>query len=103
MTQPPTHAKNDDWVVEHDPASEQFRIKVNGMVAELQYRRGSGTISFIHTEVPSALRGRGIAGRLAHAGLEFARSEHLAVVPICPFVAGYIRRHPEYEMLVRSR
>ncbi len=103
MTQSPTPTANDDWVVEHDPASQQFRIEVNGTISVLQYRSRPGTISFVHTEVPSTLRRRGIASRLARAGLEFARAEQLAVMPICPFVADYIRRHPEYEVLVRRK
>ena len=93
----------DDLVVEHDPTSREFRVDVNGMVGRLVYRRDGDTISFLHTEVPEEFEGQGIAGRLAHAGLEFARAEHLKVVPICPFVAAYIRRHPEYQSLVRHR
>jgi predicted GNAT family acetyltransferase len=90
-------------VVEHDPAAEQFRAEVEGSVAVLQYRREPGKLSLLDTQVPPALQGRGIAGRLAQAGLELARTEGLAVVPICPFVAEYIRRHPEYETLLDRR
>jgi uncharacterized protein len=93
----------DDLVVEHDPASGEFRVDVNGQVGKLVYRRDGDTISLLHTEVPEEFEGQGIAGRLAHAGLEFARAEHLTVVPICPFVAAYIRRHSEYQPLVRHR
>ena len=39
---------------------------------------------------------------MAHAGLEYARSEHLAVIALCPFVASYIARHPEYQALTQS-
>ena len=90
----------DDSDVEHDPAAEQFRVRLNDGVAVLQYRRRAATIYFVHTEVPSELQHRGIADALAHAGLEFARADHLAVVPLCPFVAAYIRRHPSYGALV---
>jgi len=87
-------------VVTHNPAAGQFEARVNGHVAVLQYRRSLERIVFTHTEVPEAARGHGVADHLAHAGLEFARAEHLSVVPICPFVAAYLRRHPEYESLV---
>jgi uncharacterized protein len=90
-----------DPIVEHDAAAHQFQARLNGMQAVLGYRRAPGRIVFVHTEVPAALRHRGIADALAHAGLEYARTEHLAVTAICPFVASYIGRHPEYQSLTQ--
>jgi predicted GNAT family acetyltransferase len=46
------------------------------------------------------MEGQGIAGRLVKAALDDARSQRLTVVPICRFVAAYIRRHPEYRDMV---
>jgi predicted GNAT family acetyltransferase len=46
------------------------------------------------------LRGRGIAQLLAHAGLEYAKTHRLEVVPVCPFVKSYLEKHPEYQELV---
>lgn len=91
-----------DIAVEHDPKARQFFIRVNGQRAVLEYRRAPATIYFVHTEVPPALRHHGLADVLAHAGLEYARAEHLAVVALCPFVAAYIERHPEYQPLVKA-
>lgn len=93
----------DDIVVEHDAAAQQFHAQVNGMRSVLQYRRAPGKIFFVHTEVPAELRHRGIADALAHAGLEYARSERLTVIPLCPFVAAYIQRHPAYQPLVETQ
>ena len=56
--------------------------------------------SSTHTVVPLALEGHGIAGRLARAALDYARDRGLSVVPLCPYVADYIGKHPEYEDLV---
>lgn len=91
-----------DSVVEHDVVARQFFVRVNGSRAVLQYRRAPGTIHFVHTEVPPAFQHHGLGDVLAHAGLEYARAQHLAVAPHCPFVADYIRRHPEYQPLVKS-
>jgi predicted GNAT family acetyltransferase len=88
--------------VEHAPAAEQFRIRIDGHMARLRYRRRPGQIIFVHTVVPPELQGRGLGDRLAHAGLEFARAHGLWVIPACPFVAAYIGRHPEYQSLVRQ-
>jgi predicted GNAT family acetyltransferase len=57
-------------------------------------------LELIHTEVPEPLSGRGIASRLAHAALVYARENGLRVIPTCPFVRSYLERHPEFQELV---
>jgi predicted GNAT family acetyltransferase len=68
----------------------------------LAYLQSPGRIVFVHTEVPPELRGRGIASELARRALDYARREGLRVVVQCPFVAGYLRAHPEYADLLES-
>ena len=53
-----------------------------------------------HTEVPVELEGKGIAGRIVRTALDYARAQKLKVMPLCPFTAGFIHRHPEYQDLV---
>ena len=67
------------------------------------YRRRDGRISFTHTEVDEACEGRGFGSMLAAAALEDARNQGLEIAPLCPFIAHYIKGHPEYEELVTSR
>jgi predicted GNAT family acetyltransferase len=86
--------------VVHDAAAQQFRVGEGADAAVLQYRRSDARITFLHTLVPEAWRGRGIAQKLAHAGLEHAKAEGLGVVPICPFVQSWLKKHPEYQSLV---
>ena len=86
----------------HDTGEQQFRVGEGKDAAVLQYRLTPGRISFMHTLVPEAFRGQGIAQRLAHAGLEHAKAEGLRVVPICPFVQSYLKKHPEYQPLVEG-
>ena len=57
----------------------------------------------MHTEVPEALQGHGIAGKLAAHALTYARENGLDVVPLCPYVAKYIKDHPEFADLVAPR
>jgi predicted GNAT family acetyltransferase len=64
------------------------------------YRKRPGTITFVHTEVEPAFEGHGVGSRLAAAVLADARAQELRVVPLCPFIAGYIDRHPEFADLV---
>jgi len=53
--------------------------------------------------VPPAFEGKGIGGKLARTGLEYAKAKGFSVVPRCPFIATYIERHPEYAGLVKGR
>ena len=92
---------NSDAVsVRDNAAAGRYEARVGGQLAVITYRRSGERITFIHTGVPAALEGQGIAGKMAHVALEEARAAGLAVVPRCPFIAAYIRRHPEYADLV---
>jgi predicted GNAT family acetyltransferase len=89
-------------VVDNQSAS-RFEIHLGIDVAFVAYRATDSAIAYTHTEVPESLKGRGIAGRLAKHALDVAREESLLVVPLCPYVAAYIRQNPKYEDLVAPR
>lgn len=79
----------------------RFEIRLaDETVGFAAYERRSGEIVFTHTEIDPSFEGRGLAGRLIGGALDAARDEGLAVLPICPFVRGYIERHPDYLALV---
>jgi len=56
----------------------------------------------MHTFVPESLEGRGLASALAKFALEYAKGKNLQVIVYCPFVATYLKRHPEYNFLVKN-
>jgi len=87
----------------NNPAEGRFEANVDGRLAVTEYRLRDGVIEFVHTDVPRELEGRGVASHLARAGLDYARAENLRVVARCPFIAAWVRRHPEYQDLVRTR
>ena len=85
------------------PESNRYELRLGGRLIGLAaYRRRDGRIAFTHTEVDESCEGRGFGSRLAAAALDDARRQGLAVVPLCPFIAGYIEGHPEYEQLVAA-
>jgi predicted GNAT family acetyltransferase len=57
-------------------------------------------LALLHTEIPDALRGSGIASTLAQTALDWARDHHMKVDVVCPFVAAFLETHPEYSDLV---
>ena len=89
--------------VTHNEADGRFEATLDGVTAFTEYTLARGVMVFTHTEVPPAFEGQGVASKLIRAALERARSEGLAVWPVCPFVRSYIRRHPEFQDLVSSR
>jgi NAD+ kinase len=79
----------------------RYEIILGGEVAGvLHYRRKDGTVILIHTEIDQAFEGRGLASRLAAGALDDARARSTPVVVSCPFVSGYVERHPEYKDLL---
>jgi len=88
-----------DLNIDNNALASRFEALVNGGLAVLDYRIVGDTIFLLHVEVPAREQGRGIGSRLSKAALEFSRDSGLKVVPRCPFVAAYLRRHPE---LLRS-
>ncbi len=79
----------------------RFEFEEDSQVAYLEFDLDSaGWITLWHTEVPLALRGRGVAGMLARTALDYAAENKLKVDVICPLVATFIAKHPEYQPLV---
>jgi NAD+ kinase len=93
-----------DAIVVDSFEQSQYEILVGGELAGvLHYRRHGGGVELAHTEIDQAFEGRGLAGRLASAALEDARSRATPVQVTCPYVAGYVERHPEYaDLLTRN-
>jgi predicted GNAT family acetyltransferase len=87
--------------VRDNAARHRFELDADGHTAVAHYSLAPGAITFTHTEVPAALGGRGIGSQLARGALEQARARGLKVVAQCPFIAGYIAKHPEYGALLR--
>ena len=84
-----------------DPEQSRYELRVAGELAGfLTYKRRGEQISLIHTEVEPAFQGRGLATHLARFSLDDARKRGLAVLPFCPYVNSWIRKHPGYEDLV---
>ncbi|HOM11778.1 MAG TPA: GNAT family N-acetyltransferase [Rubrivivax sp.] len=83
---------NEPQVV-HNQAASRFELQVGGGLADCSYRLHSGVMNIVHTGVPPASEGRGVAARLVHAALAHARAQGLKVRPSCSYVAAYMRRH----------
>jgi len=88
--------------VTHNEEARRFELLVDGQRGLLTYRRFPDRIVFDHTEVPKPLEGQGLAAKLSAVALDFARANRLRVIPVCPYVSAFIRKHPEYQDLVSA-
>ena len=79
----------------------RFEIELGGgEFAFAAYHLLPGAIRFYHTEVPDSHGGKGLGTLLIRAGLRAARERGMKVIPVCPFFAAYLRKHPEEQDLV---
>lgn len=81
--------------IENNSEASRFEIVVDGHTAVADYTLVDGVMTITHTEVPSELGGRGIAGELVKAALDHARAKGLKVRPECSYAASYMQRRPE--------
>jgi predicted GNAT family acetyltransferase len=88
--------------VSNNPAHQRYELDVDGHIAATYYKIADGVITFIHTEVPPELGGKGIGSRLIKGALDQVRADGLKVIAECPFVRAYIEKHPEYADLLKS-
>lgn len=86
--------------IRRNEEKSRFELTLAGMTAFVEYVELGKRIMFMHTEVPDALAGQGAGSTLAREVLDYARDRGLLVQPYCPFIAAYIREHPEYRKLV---
>ena len=86
--------------VKRNDARTRYELDVDGKLAVSEYNRLANAVMFTHTEVPEALGGQGIGSALARGALDDVRAQGLQVIPLCPFIAAFIRRHREYLDLV---
>jgi predicted GNAT family acetyltransferase len=88
-----------DLPIEHDADGSRFTVRVDGVEAELDYRIEDQRLTILHTGVPAAIEGRGIAGALVKAAFDHARARGLKVRTACSYSEAWLGKHPEYEDL----
>ena len=84
-----------------NPEESRYEMRVQGELAGfVTYQRHGQSISLLHTEIEPAFQGERLATHLARFSLDDARKRDLAVLPFCPYVSSWIKKHPEYTDLV---
>ncbi|NWF90449.1 MAG: N-acetyltransferase [Ignavibacteriaceae bacterium] len=84
----------------HDEHQQKFYVITENLESHLHYVKLDNILDLNHTYVPYQLRGKGIAGKLVEAALEYAKQNGFKIIPSCSYVDVYFQRHPEYEYLL---
>lgn len=91
-----------DITITNHPERHRYEATLGGTLAGwCEYNLLEGAILFTHTEVLPEHEGKGVGSALARHVLDAARAEGRQVIPVCQFIAGWIRKHPEYVEIVR--
>lgn len=80
--------------------AKQYEFHVDGKTPRIEYIKTKDKIYLTHTEIPKGLEGKGIGTELVRQVLDDVKNKDLELVPLCPFVALFIKRNPEYKSLV---
>ena len=89
--------------VAHNETEERFETWIDGQLSKLDYMQDGNTMVITHVGVHPEHRGQGVAGKITEAALEYAKQKSYRVIPMCPYVATYIRRNPQYLELTKQQ
>ena len=81
-------------------SKKQFELVSGGYTSRIEYMLVGNKIFLTHTEVPTELEGKGIGSKIVKLVLEEIESRKLKLIPLCPFVAKYISKHPEWKRIL---
>ncbi|WP_026414706.1 GNAT family N-acetyltransferase [Actinomadura oligospora] len=90
-------------IVKDAPDQSRYEITVDGELAgfaEYELRAKGRIVVFTHTETLPGFEGQGVGGALARGALDDVRAGGRTLIPLCPFIKGWIEKHPDYQDLV---
>ncbi|MET8852864.1 GNAT family N-acetyltransferase [Amycolatopsis sp. NPDC004625] len=92
----------DENRVVDNPDEDRYELWAGEKLAGIaQYSRRGDLTVFTHTEIDDAFAGQGLGKVLAAGALDDVVARGGTIVPVCPFIAGYLRKHPGFEDHVR--
>jgi predicted GNAT family acetyltransferase len=92
--------KYEDLSLKDNTELNRFEMEVEGSTAFLEYKRSRDWLFLIHTEVPEAIEGKGVASAIIQKTLQYAKDNNYKIVPICPFVQSFLKKHPDWNEIV---
>lgn len=89
--------------IRNNTHQHRFELETDGKLSVVNYEKeDETTLALIHTEVDPSLEGHGIGSKLVEGVLQYIEQNELKIVPLCPFVTAYLKRHPEWNRVVST-
>lgn len=85
-----------DCVITHHPEKKRFETTLEGVTAFVEYRLSGDKLDIIHTIVPPAIEGRGVAAALVKYAYDYALENGMKPLATCPYAVVWLHRHPDY-------
>lgn len=86
--------------IKENKEKNRFEAEVENRVALIEYKRAEDKMYLTHTEVPKELEGKGVGSSMVKQVLQQIKDENLKLIPLCPFIASYVKRHPEWKEIL---
>jgi len=91
-----------DKILKVNTDTHRLEMEVEGHIAFIDYKLTDERLFLIHTEVPRELEGRGVARAIVEKAFQFAKDKGYKVVPICPYIQSYLKKHREWDDIIAS-
>jgi hypothetical protein len=88
--------------VVNNKSKHRYELAVESHIAATYYELAGGVITFVHTEVPPELGGKGVGSKLIRGALDQVRADGLKVIAQCPFVKAFIEKNATYQDLLKT-
>ena len=90
----------DEHALQVNAPSNRLELAIGSELAFIEYQLRQDRLFLIHTEVPAALEGKGVGSAIIQKALQYAKDHNYKIVPICPFVQSYLKKHPEWNDII---
>ncbi|WOK08012.1 GNAT family N-acetyltransferase [Imperialibacter roseus] len=89
----------------NNPDKKRFELEIDGVLSVIEYtfKKSTNQMFLVHTEVDPSLRGKGVASKIVKEALDIIRKEGHELVPLCPFVVAFLKKHKEYHDLMNEK
>ncbi len=92
--------KYDEKKLQVNTELHRLELEIEGNIAFIEYKLEGDRLFLIHTEVPPTLEGKGAGSAIVQKALQYAKDNSYKVVPWCPFVQSYLKRHKEWNDII---
>lgn len=87
----------------HNVAKKHFELHFSNHTTFIEYNNFGNQVALIHTIIPEILSGKGIGTALVEKTLLYLKENNKTILPFCPFIFSYLKKHPEWKILVDTR